>query len=148
MNKSKTELKKYEYIMKIGFGGLGAVDNDIIKNYGKTYKKDEYIITEGEHSKDVYLILKGSVIVTKNIKDNNKVLTVLGPGEIIGEMSFFGSTARSASCIAGSKVIIIKFTSETFSEIYKVHPRWFEHILKSLSKRIINTLKLLKDKVD
>lgn len=139
--------KKYEYIMKIGFGGLEAIDNEIIFNYGKTFQKGDYIIKEGEKSNDVYLILKGRVIIAKDVKTVNKVLTILGPGEIIGEMSFFGTSARSASCIADSKVIVVGFTAETFSEIYKVHPRWFEQILKSLSKRIINTMELLKVKV-
>ena len=147
---SDNSLKKYEYIMKIGLGGLEAIDNDIIYNYGKVFEKGEYIIREGEKSNDVYLILKGRIKVSKSGKDENKIkiLTILGPGEIIGEMSFFDSSVRSASCIADSKVIVVAFTAETFSEIYKVHPRWFEQILKSLSKRIINTLEILKVKVD
>jgi CRP/FNR family transcriptional regulator, cyclic AMP receptor protein len=140
--------KKYEYIMKIGLGGLEAIDNEIIFNYGKTFQKGDFIIKEGDKTKDVYLILKGRVIVAKDVKTVNKVLTILGPGEIIGEMSFFGTSARSASCIADTNVIVMAFTAETFSEIYKVHPRWFEQILKSLSKRIINTMELLKVKVD
>ena len=146
---SDNSLKKYEYIMKIGLGGLEAIDNDIIYNYGKIFEKGDYIIREGEKSNDVYLILKGQVIISKIGKDGNKIkiLTILGPGEIIGEMSFFDSSVRSASCIADSKVIVIAFTAETFSEIYKVHPRWFEQILKSLSKRIINTLEIMKVKV-
>ena len=147
---SDNSLKKYEYIMKIGLGGLEAIDNDIIFNYGKIFEKGDYIIKEGEKSNDVYLILKGRIKVSKSGKDENKIkiLTILGPGEIIGEMSFFDSSVRSASCIADSKVIVVAFTAETFSEIYKVHPRWFEQILKSLSKRIINTLEILKVKVD
>ena len=147
---SDDSLKKYEYIMKIGLGGLEAIDNDIIFNYGKVFEKGDYIIKEGEKSNDVYVILKGRVIVNKkNINDNKiKILTILGPGEIIGEMSFFDASVRSASCIADSKVIVIAFTAETFSEIYKVHPRWFEQILKSLSNRIINTLDILKIKIN
>ena len=146
---SDDSLKKYEYIMKIGLGGLEAIDNDIIYNYGKVFEKGEYIIKEGEKSNDVYLILKGRVVVTKKGKNDYKIkiLTILGPGEIIGEMSFFDSSVRSASCIADSKVIVIAFTAETFSEIYKVHPRWFEQILISLSKRILNTLEILKVKI-
>ena len=146
---SDEPLKKYEYIIKIGLGGLEAIDNEIIYNYGKVFEKGDYIIKEGEKSNDVFLILKGRVIVAKSGKNQNKIkiLTILGPGEIIGEMSFFDSSVRSASCIADTKVVVIAFTAETFSEIYKVHPRWFEQILKSLSKRIINTLEILKVKI-
>lgn len=139
-------LQKYEDIMKIGFGGLEAVDNDIIFKYGKIFEKDDFIIKEGEDSKDVFLILKGRVIVVKEVNTIKKVLAVLGPGDIIGEMSFFESMSRSASCIADSRVIAIAFTAETFTEIYKVHPRWFEQILSSLSERIVNTLELLKQR--
>ncbi len=139
-------IKKYEEIMKIGFGGLGAIDEEIIHNYGKIFKKGEFIIKEGEKSNDVYLILEGKVIVTKNVNTINKVLAVLGPGEIVGEMSFFESTSRSASCIADDVVTTIKFNYDTFSEIYKVHTRWLLQILESISTRIIKTLELIKEK--
>ena len=139
-------LKKYEDIMKIGFGGLNAIDNEIIIRYGKYFEKGEYVIKENESSKDIFLITAGRVIVVKEVNTIKKVLATLGPGELIGEMSFFESMTRSASCIADSDVIAIVFTEETFSEIYKVHPRWLEQILTSLSKRIINTLEVLKTK--
>jgi CRP-like cAMP-binding protein len=76
-----------------------------------------------------------------------KVLGVLGPGEIVGEMSFFESKLRSASCIADDRVVTIGFSEETFSEIYKVHPRWLVQILESLSKRIVKTMQVLKERV-
>lgn len=139
-------MKKYEDIMKIGFGGLEAIDEEIIKNYGKTFQKGDMIIKEGEKSKDVFLILKGKVIVTKEVNTIKKVLAVLGPGEIVGEMSFFESVSRSASCIADDEVVTIIFSDKTFSEIYSLHPRWLSQILSSLSKRIIKTLDLLKAK--
>jgi CRP-like cAMP-binding protein len=139
-------LKKYEDIMKIGLGGLNAIDNEIIIRHGQYFEKGEYIINESENTKDIYLIIAGKVIVAKEVKTIKKVLATLGPGELIGEMSFFESMTRSASCIADSDVVVIVFTTDTFSEIYKVHPRWLEQILTSLSKRIINTLEILKAK--
>jgi len=140
-------IKKYEKIMKIGLGGLEAIDDDIINTYGKYFKKGDFLIKEGEESRDVFLIMKGSVIVTKEVNTIKKVLAILGPGEIVGEMSFFESTTRSASCIADDDVITINFTDETFSEIYKVHPRWLVQILESLSKRIIKTMQVLKERI-
>ncbi len=139
-------LKKYEDIMKIGFGGLEAIDHEIIKNYGKTFEKGEFLIKEGEKTKDVFLILKGKVIVTKEVNTIKKVLAILGPGEIVGEMSFFESLSRSASCIADDKVETVVFNDITFNEIYKLHPRWLEQILVSLSKRIIKTFEVLKER--
>jgi CRP-like cAMP-binding protein len=139
-------LKKYEDIMKIGFGGLDAIDNEIIIKYGKYFEKGEYIIKEGENKKDIFLVIAGSVLVVKEVNTIKKVLATLGAGELIGEMSFFESSNRSASCIADSSVVTIVFSSDTFSEIYKIHPRWLEQILTSLSKRIVNTLELLKVK--
>jgi CRP-like cAMP-binding protein len=143
---SDDALKKYEEIMKIGFGGLEAIDEEIIEDYGKVFQKGEFIIKEGEKSNDVYLILEGKVIVTKDVNTIKKVLAVLGPGELVGEMSFFESTTRSASCIADDTVTTIKFNYDTFSEIYRVHTRWLMQILESMSNRIIKTLELIKEK--
>lgn len=141
------QFEQYASIMKLGFGGLEAIDDGIIKRYGRSFKKGDYLIREGEKSKDVYLILSGNVIVTKEVNTINKVLAILGPGEIVGEMSFFEETTRSASCIADDEVVTIVFSPDTFSDIYKAHPRWLIQILESLSKRIVKTLDLLKLKI-
>ena len=138
-------VKKYDKIMKIGFSGLEAIDDEIINTYGKIFKKGEFLIKEGEIKKDVFLILEGKVNITKEIRGKNKVIAILGPGEIVGEMSFFESVTRSASCIADDRVVAIVFGDETFGEIYKIHPRWLVQILESLSKRIIKTLDVIKN---
>lgn len=139
--------KEYSAIMKIGFGGLEAIDDEIIKRFGKSFKKGEYLIREGERSKEVFLILSGNVLVTKEVNTINKVVAILGPGEIVGEMAFFDEIERSASCIADDDVVTLVFSPQTFSEIYKSHPRWLVQILESLSKRIVKTLDFLKLKV-
>jgi CRP/FNR family cyclic AMP-dependent transcriptional regulator len=139
--------RKYENLMKIGMGGLDAVDSDIIGELGRTFEKGEFLIKEGETSKDVFLIIEGKVIVTKEVNTINKVLALLGPGEIVGEMSFFESTERSASCIADTSVTAIILNEDVFGQIYSLHPRWVGQILQALSRRIVKTLDLLKDRV-
>jgi CRP/FNR family transcriptional regulator, cyclic AMP receptor protein len=136
--------KKYENIMKIGFGGIDAIDDEILKLFGKIFVKGEYLIKEGEHSNDVFLIIEGKVLVVKEVNTIKKVLATLGSGEIFGEMSFFEREVRSASCVADERVVAIVFNQDNFSEICKLNPRWLSQILVSLSKRIINTLEILK----
>jgi CRP/FNR family transcriptional regulator, cyclic AMP receptor protein len=136
--------KNYENIMKIGFGGIDAIDDEIIKLFGKIFVKGEYLIKEGEHRNDVFLIMEGKVIVVKEVNTIKKALATLGPGEIFGEMSFFEREVRSASCIADERVVAIVFNQDNFSEICKLNPRWISQMLISLAKRIINTLEVLK----
>lgn len=138
---------KYSNIMKLGLGGLKAVDSDIIKQLGRQFKKGDFLIKEGDVSKDVFLIVEGNVLITKEIKTIKKVLATLGPGEIVGEMSFFESTLRSASCIADSSVLAIVFNQDVFTDIYSIHPRWVSQIVKALSNRVLKTLDILKTKV-
>lgn len=140
-------MDKYQDIMKIGFGGFEAVDDEIMAKYGRKFNKGEFLIKEGESAKDVFFILKGAVLVTKEVNTIKKIISVLGPGEIVGEMSLFESLKRSASCIADEDVEVIVFNDETFSEIYKVHPMWLDKILKSLSNRIVKTLDVLKERL-
>ena len=53
------------------------------------YKQGDRITEEGQSSTALYLIVKGTVLVTKT-RDNAKIrIAKLGPGEIFGEMSFF-----------------------------------------------------------
>ena len=64
------------------------------------------------------------------------MLTTLGAGEFIGEMSFFDKSVRSATVIAKGAVTTLEFSKENFADIYAASPQWTRRLLVSLSKRI------------
>jgi len=68
---------------------------DIFKR-SKIYNKDEIICKQGDSGNVMWVIKKGFV----SVKISEKEIRVLGPGDIVGEMSPFLSEKRTATLIA------------------------------------------------
>jgi len=81
-------------------------------------------------------ILAGEVYITQKLGEKYKVLATLGAGELIGEMSFFDKSVRSATVIAKGDVHALEFTRENFADIYAASPMWTRRLLVSLARRI------------
>jgi CRP/FNR family cyclic AMP-dependent transcriptional regulator len=129
-------MEAYDDIMKIAFQGEEAIDDAMVEKFGKRFRDKQVIIREGDIQQKIFWILAGEVYVTRRVGDRYKVLATLGKGEIIGEMSFFDKSVRSATVIAKGDVHMLEFTRENFADIYAASPQWTRRLLVSLSKRI------------
>jgi CRP/FNR family cyclic AMP-dependent transcriptional regulator len=71
----------------------------------QTLGKDAEILREGDAGNMLYLVLNGSVRVTKRVGEGvEQVIGFLRPGEFFGEMALLDSLPRSASVYANSEV--------------------------------------------
>ena len=77
-----------------------------------SYDKDDYILYQGEESKDVYVVLWGSVAITQTTDTMGVQLAELGPGSIFGEMALVRDGVRVASAIAAEESGIFKLAYE------------------------------------
>jgi len=126
----------YDDIMRIAFQAEGALDDKVIAKFGRLFKDRQVLIREGDIQQKIFWILEGHVYITRKTGDKYKVLATLGPGELIGEMSFFDKSVRSATVIAKGDVHALEFTAENFADIYAASPQWTKRLLASLARRI------------
>jgi CRP/FNR family transcriptional regulator, cyclic AMP receptor protein len=126
----------YNEIMKIAFQGEEALDEAVKAKFGRQFKDKQILIREGDIQQKIFWILEGEVYITRKMGDKYKVLATLGPGELIGEMSFFDKSVRSATVIAKGSVNTMEFSKENFADIYAASPMWTKRLLVSLAKRI------------
>ena len=66
----------------------------------ESYQDNEIIVREGSPGDWVYVVLTGSVEISKMVGGKRFVLGVLQPGEIFGELGFLGGIKRSATARA------------------------------------------------
>ena len=116
-----------EDIYRFSYEGVKSVSIELIKKFGKMYKKNQIIIKEDEESDDIYLVYKGSCLVVKKVNEKYRVMNIIHSGEVFGEMAVFGE----------------KIAKEEFIEIYKIHPRWMDKIIQEMSIRILKMIKKL-----
>ncbi len=129
-------MDEYNEIMKIAFQAEDALDETVIAKFGKRFKDKQILIKEGDVQQKIFWVLEGEVYITRRVGEKYKVLTTLGKGEIIGEMSFFDKSVRSATVIAKGDVHVLEFTRENFADIYAASPMWARRLLTSLARRI------------
>ena len=129
-------MESYNEIMKIAFQAEEALDESVIARFGRRFKDKQVLIREGDFQQKIFWVLDGEVYITRRMGDKYKVLATLGKGELIGEMSYFDKSVRSATVIAKGDVHVLQFTKENFADIYAASPMWTRRLLVSLAKRI------------
>lgn len=112
---------------------LGA---GLYNKYGKEYKPGEIIFSEFEPGNDFFLIQSGRVKITKIVKDKEKTMDVLEPGDMFGEMAILEEQPRSASAIAVDNVSLLHFNRENFVSLMTSQPQLALKLLVVFSKRI------------
>jgi CRP/FNR family cyclic AMP-dependent transcriptional regulator len=128
--------QNYAEIMKIAFQAEEAINEAIINKFGRKYGDKTVLIKEGDVQQEIFWILSGEVYITRKMGDKYKVMATLGKGELIGEMSFFDKSVRSATVITKGPVEALVFSKENFQEIFAASPQWTKRLLVSLSSRI------------
>ena len=85
-------MKKYIPVLKRTklFSGVGEEDiSSLLSCLGarkKEYKKGEYILREGEHISDIFILVEGKIHIQKDdYWGNRSILSVISVGEMFGE---------------------------------------------------------------
>lgn len=100
-----------------------------------TFDVGKIIIHEGAEHGAFYLLLQGSVLVTKAGYDY--VMAQLSPGAIFGEMSFFTKKPRHTNVIASDDVLTLKMDEDFFKSIsHDVRDKINTYLINILIKRL------------
>jgi CRP-like cAMP-binding protein len=129
-------MEGYDEIMKIAFQAEEALDAKVMERFGKKFHDKQVLIKEGEIQQKIYWITSGEVYITRKVGEKYRVMATLGKGEVIGEMSFFDKSVRSATVIAKGEVETLEFSRENFADIYAASPQWPNRLMVSLARRI------------
>ena len=84
--------------------------NDNAKFTTKDFAKDETIFLQGENGDCVYIIISGSVEISRKTETTKDIVTQMSSGDILGEMALLSNEPRCASATAKepTKVIMVK----------------------------------------
>lgn len=100
-----------------------------------SYQKGDVIIAEGEFTSDAYIINAGFVEVYRAGPPEQR-LSLLGPGDIFGEMALISERSRSASVRALEDVEVRVFNREAFLRVWRSDPDSMIPLVAMLCERI------------
>jgi CRP/FNR family cyclic AMP-dependent transcriptional regulator len=103
----------------------------------KTFSAGKSLITVDQTGEVVYFILSGTVKVHVEQEDGADVsISILGPGEIIGEMSALDQTNRSASVVTLEETTVLWMDRDTFRHCLTTIPTLACNLACTLSSRL------------
>lgn len=112
--------------------------------FGREFQPGELIFCEFEPGDSFYLIQKGKVKISKIVKDKEKTMDVLEPGDIFGEMAILEEQPRSATATALDNVTTLHFNRENFVTLMSSQPQLAFKLLVIFTKRIYDARRRLQ----
>jgi CRP/FNR family cyclic AMP-dependent transcriptional regulator len=121
------------------FRGLSSAElarvNELL---GKTrFPTGAMILTASQPGEIAYIVLDGTLKVSV-IQSNGRELTLalLGPGEIVGELSLADRSGRSADVVALEPANLVWIDRNTFDQIRREIPLITENLLRLMARRL------------
>jgi len=134
-------LKKVPIFENLGGEELLSI-SDITQE--KDYKKGENIFYEGTLGYELYILIQGSIEISKKMSNNTKkVIATFYPYDYFGEMSLFEDSTHSATAIALENVKCLVIPREGFIDICYEYPAITLEIIKTFSRRLRETTQKL-----
>ena len=110
---------------------IANLDSHIIE-----YKKGDHVIRQGEKDSTIFVLLKGTLAITKNEVPDAK-LNTLKAGAMFGEVPLITGKPRSANVIAKNKVLVLKMDGYLLkTPDPAILNKFKDHLIKVLIKRL------------
>ena len=104
----------------------------------RTFNPGDVIFREGDEAKgEAFMVHMGSVEIRKLITGENRLLRVIGKGELLGELALFRNAPRSATAVAAEPVTLMLIPANRLDHMVKTSPSLASAIIKDLSSRML-----------
>jgi CRP/FNR family transcriptional regulator, cyclic AMP receptor protein len=99
--------------------------------------RGEHLFLEGQDGDRLYVVLDGKLKLTRAAADGREnLLSVLGPGEMFGELSLFDPRPRTSSASAVTDATLAALTHEALKPWLRERPEVSLHMLQALARRL------------
>lgn len=101
----------------------------------RSFEPGEVLISQNDTASGLYLIASGDVSVVRQEGSEQLVISNLGPGDIVGEVSLVLRKPSTASVIAHHPTLALHLPREDFLEIIREHPAVLTELYELAVKR-------------
>jgi len=120
------------------FAGLDHADLDLILPLTREQPCPPgwIVVHQGDTSGDMFAVLQGRVKVVANVEGEEVLLSIMGPGEVFGEIALLDGGARSATVTTLEACRLLVLSREAFRSLLFTVPPLGVRLLETLAKRI------------
>ena len=103
-----------------------------------SFKPGEFIFREGDDAKgEAFMVQDGKVEIRRHFGDEDRVLRVLGKGDLLGDLALFRNAPRSANAVAAEPVTLLLIPSNRLEHLVRSNPALAIAIIKQLATRML-----------
>lgn len=104
----------------------------------KTFKPGEFIFREGDDAKgEAFMVHEGKVEIRRQFGGEDRVLRVLGKGDLLGDYALFRNAPRSANAVAVDAVTLLLIPSNRLEHLVRANPALAMALIKQLASRML-----------
>jgi CRP-like cAMP-binding protein len=103
-------------------------------------KADQLLFTAGDPGDGCYRVEQGLLKVSVvSPSGGERILAILGPGTLVGELAMIDAQPRSATVTAARDSDLSFISRTAFEAVAETHPEVYRHIVKLLVRRLRDT---------
>lgn len=120
------------------FAGLTPMQLDWVaqRAHRRVFEAGRNVMTIEQPGEAVYIILHGTVKIHVEQGERDVILSILGAGDLLGEMSLIDSVGRSASAVTLESSLLLWMDKVTFNYILDNFPAVARNLVRILSARV------------
>jgi len=104
----------------------------------RSYAVGDVIFREGDEATgEAYLVHEGRLEIRKQFGSEERVLRVVGKGELLGELALFRNAPRSATAVAAEPAVLIVIPSSRLDALVRTNPTLALALIKQLATRML-----------
>jgi len=98
----------------------------------ESFSAGQVIFQEGQSGDTMYAVKEGEV----DIVIHNKVVTTVGPDDIIGEMALIDTGPRSATAVARTDCKLVPISEKRFKFLVQQTPHFALQVMRVMAQRL------------
>ena len=112
----------------------------------RTFNAGDVIFREGDDAKgEAFMVHLGRVEIRKAMAGEERVLTTIGKGELLGELALFRNAPRSATALAAEAVTLMVIPANRLDHMVRSNPALAVALIKDLANRMLKAEERARD---
>ena len=107
-----------------------------MRRFGREFPRGTVLFREGDPGGDMYVVNRGKVSISARVGAVEKVLSTLGQGEFLGEMSILNGAPRSATATCVEDCLLLVVDARTFETMVRASSEIAVRMIKKMAGRL------------
>lgn len=115
----------------------------LLEKFGRIYQAGDLVFCEFETGNECFVVHAGEVSIVKISGGVEKVLAILKPGDIFGEMGVLEKKPRTATAIALTELTVLALDLRGLQALVTAQPEFAFKLGRTLGRRILESYRHL-----